>query len=257
MAEIPELETIEQERKTNSGGGGEQHPTKVLDPEALYRQGITAKTRRFEKQITDELGAYGVKPVTDSRGRVDIKQSLASLAKAGQPEAAAVLEQRYAGKIAELTHENELLKGEIQMTRITATVREKIAALNPANLDDAVYLFMRNYNIKLDEEDGSLMVCDQAGNPLHDRGTLAPLTVEMAALKFSEEKPGLFSKQSGNALQGLGSMKGSPSSSTRTNEGLNEQYMNALRAGDKETAKKLKVMMTTRVREGIAEQEAG
>lgn len=234
MADELEIPTLEQQ-KSEAGSGGGRPP---IDGDKLFRSGITKKTKQFEKQITEELAGYNVKPVIDGKGRVDLRGSLAALAKAGQPEAAAKLEQRYAAQIAELQHENDRLNGELQKTRITATVREKIAALNPINLDDAVDLFLMRYNIRHDEDTGSLMVCDAAGNPLHDPVTAVQMTVEMAAQKFFVDKPGLFTKATGNGLQGLGSMKGSPR--LQSNEDLSQQIMEAVSAGDTTRAKALK-----------------
>ncbi len=241
MAETTELETTEQERKTTGNGGGNnghQPQTQVVtDPDKLFRSGIAKERKKVTADLTSELADYGVKPVVDGKGRIDIKASLAALAKAGQPEAAAVIEQRYAGTIANLRNENESLKSEVQKTRVTAVVREKIASHGPQNLDDAVDLFMLRYIIKPDDETNQLMVCDNAGNPMHDAGTLLPLTVEMACQKFANERPGLFGKTTGNGLQGLGSMKGSPSVSR--NEDLQEQYRDALDNGDKDKAARL------------------
>jgi len=216
-----------------------------------FRKGINKERQRRAVRFEAELGKYGVTPVLDTKGNIDEAASLAALVKAGQPEAAAALEQRYAGRIAELTNVNENLSRQLLQTRITTTVREKISMRGPMSLDDSTDLFLLRYNIKFDDDSGEYIVCDKAGNPLHHKITANPLTIEDAVEQFFNDRPGLVEQNKGNGMQGLGSLKGSPRT-TSNNEDLQAQYVEALNAGDTVAANRLKTEMKKRIRVGVA-----
>lgn len=243
MADELETKTVEQSEENTPTQGSGQPPA---DPDKLFRSGINKERKRYEERVTAELGKYNVEPIKDARGHIDIPASLAALVRAGQPEAARVLEERYAGRIAELSQENEGLKSQLSTVRVTTSVREKISQHNPVNLDDATDLFMMRYNIR--QEDGEFVVCDKAGNMLHHKVTLSPLTIEDAVEEFFASRPGLREQRKGTGLEGLGSLKGAPGRSN-TNEDLTTAYENALAEGDKGKAEQIKREMKKRIKQ--------
>jgi hypothetical protein len=260
MAEEPTLETTKQNNESTAGTGagehqhsknGQENAGAALDQNAVIRRATNENNKRRDRQLEADCLKHGIEPIKNDKGRIDQSATIDKLAdhirKAGAPEAAAILEQRYSGQINKLTEERDKYRGDFENTRVVNKVREKLAIAGPVDLDESEVLFLRAYTVKFDEDSGDPAIFDKRDNPLYHKLTAQPLTLEDAVEEFFEKKPHLRDKQKGNGLQGLGAMKGAPGKSSGDAD-LVSQLEVALANKDKQRVAEIQNEMKRRIK---------
>jgi hypothetical protein len=261
MGEEHTNQAVEQNNATNqnagggnAGGNGRQsaggHGGGNDDITLAIRKATSKNTERIGKQVAADCLRYGVEPVKNEKGRVDFSATIDKFAdhlrKTGAPEAAAILEQRYAGQIADLTQKLKASDEQLQQTRIITKVRERLALQNPYDLDDVQELFLKAYKVGFDEDTGDYFVTDKQGKPIYNPINAAEMTIDDVIAKFLEEKKNLRSQTKGDGLQGMASMKGMPGR-TNSDEFLVAELEEALKTGDKKKVSAVEGEMRSRL----------